>query len=298
MNLILQNEEKYLQLLFAQRLTYSSAKRWANAALVVSIAYPVCVWAFGSYIPDSAYWEGFIGLVSLVLGVITKGLVDHKIKKAALFQEEFDQEVLGLPKNEGLTGNFNLGDERIGIVGSQAIPSCLKNWYTLDAQKLADSGVGAMLCIRENVLWDLELKKLFLGIIKIAFVCVIVLLVAYGFYMGDGYSVRDWALKIVSPCSYFFMILYGQYQGFSNVARNQEALMKEIENEIKISREQRKIPFIASGRLRLMQDTVFEIRKSNTLVPDWLYHFLRKKHQDRTLRGTKEIIEDLLNFEK
>lgn len=277
-----QNEAKSLNLLAAQRLLYSRAKRIGTVKLFLAIATAALVIPLAlGYFADFKPYMGLIGFVITIVNtfVITKS-INKKVLQAAQIQEEFDVHVFGIPTNESLVGGNVTRDLRNSLSDQYGDQTDLKNWYPDTSTTSPEKAV--LISQRANLVWGWRQRQFFLGWVKTITFLLLLIPMSYAFW--QDISFRDYFLKLFLP------ILPLMVLGIETMLKHQKVLDLQKSKEKEIEKILKGSGLISKEKLRVIQDAIFRNRKENAMTPDWVYSLKKDSYEKQMKESTKEII--------
>ena len=288
MNLDNQNTQKSLKLLAAQARLYTRAKWWTYAVFITTLL-PLILYFLKPSFPNVDYIGSMLGVGGLFLTFLLNGHIAGRIKTAARIQEEFDLGIYEWEWNYHLGADPVIKDIRNRAAGNYSMPEERLPWYTPEIKTISEPSMQVLLCQRENVVWDWQLRKKFSNLLRALFFVTLMVVIAWG-WMADE-SFRLWLSIDLALISGFLYKTFELWQAFQKVGRTQEQTLHQIEAEItSYKKDPKPIPY---ERLRLFQNNIFQNRKENAVVPDSIFGIVRKVFQNRTSESTKEIIQEL-----
>ena len=274
-----QNCRRSLNSLIAQRYLYRRAKGVENWRLA-SVAIVVSILAL-----DFAIETPLFSQVSTLIVVLSwfaeQALLvrwSSRIKEeAATIQEDFDCFVLRIPwaTHRGIERPTEDRIRELSVKAARiaAVTEGLTDWYGRD--RIPPEPIQArMYCQRTNCRWDERLRKewrLSMGTVLISSLVSLLVLAAF-----TGVSVMEFVL--------FSAVALRALTWLAVEFREQSAAMKRTRRLHRfLSGEDQDRP-ISLCDVRLVQDAIFEHRRSCPTVPDWFYR-LRKGAHERLEHG-------------
>ena len=182
-----QNEQTFLDRLAAQRHLYSKAKRLSNLLFVVCVLFPVLLAIAKVLFSDCGYLPKIIVIYSFaaaLLRIWLKDLTTNRKVLAARIQQLFDSELFALNWNKALCGEKPQPEE-IHNALKGANTKNLRDWYEPIVSQLPLS-VGALVCMRTNVVYDQSLRKSYSTFCYILTVIAIILVCVFGMMHNAG----------------------------------------------------------------------------------------------------------------
>jgi hypothetical protein len=215
---IKQNSPEAIQLLKAQRIAYTYSKRYGYIDIVIiliSLTFYIC------YVSMSSITE-FLDPYRLLLliGVLVM-LAVSKIQKTktligACIQENFDNELFGLPQNKILTPAYP-SIEIITDYSYKYKKDDMSDWYMEYLISKQSQPIAVLRCQLGNLIWDKEQRKAFKTVI-----IILSILMAVGFLIisyVNNYCFQEWLkmLILISPIiTYLIKNIIGQNEMITN----------------------------------------------------------------------------------
>lgn len=278
----IQNEEKFIEYLKAQRVAYSQCKVY-QVFDVISVLMAIILPIIGMYQNDIVNYLGAFGVLWTVIYLVTENYRKKKTEQGAKLQEQFDTELFEIPWNEILCKNKITTDTRIDLA-KEYDGNDLTNWYSLEVDSSLPKAIAIILCQRINFSWELKLRKRFVTFL-------IILLVAYygifiGFFVAKNIGFYDILLLIAPSLSF---LIYGVQNSLSlrNHINSKNETLSQIDNILNKYSESREEP--NDGTLRQIQDIIYTERTVPEKIPDWFYRLSKKTNENRTDNIIKSI---------
>ncbi|WP_421807126.1 S-4TM family putative pore-forming effector [Flagellimonas sp.] len=278
----IQNEEKFIEYLKAQRVAYSQCKVY-QVFDVISVLMAIILPIIGMYQNDIVNYLGAFGVLWTVIYLVTENYRKKKTEQGAKLQEQFDTELFEISWNEILCKNKITTDTRIDLA-KEYDGNDLTNWYSLEVDSSLPKAIAIILCQRINFSWELKLRKRFVTFL-------IILLVAYygifiGFFVAKNIGFYDILLLIAPSLSF---LIYGVQNSLSlrNHINSKNETLSQIDNILNKYSESREEPNDAT--LRQIQDIIYTERTVPEKIPDWFYRLSKKTNENRTDNIIKSI---------
>lgn len=281
-----QNQEKYIQYLAAQRQLYDEAKVWYGASLIIGIF--IAVLGNGAFLAfDLEYAPALVALFAWLYALSEPFIFPHfasrKREDAARIQELFDCEVLELPWSEISIGYkpepelIQKAHDRYLIKHSPEARDKLMNWYTNPELNTMNLGQGRVVCQRENIWWDAELRREYALKVIIATVILFILLLIVG-------VIADWSLRefLLGPLAFSLSILFIGLMhavGHLQAAQRLDDLRDHANDLWKKAMEQAADEKELINLSRELQTQIFHHRSETIPVFSWYYDKLRDKFE-------------------
>lgn len=274
-----QNEDHFIQLLAAQRQLYDDEKRlmgiWLGVVTVVAI---IGTGAIPFLRLDLAYQT----LISIVIVVaeftILPSIISRRLE-AARIQEQFDCELLEIPWNTVIqrpkSETIVAAEQRHLRQSSPERKESLRNWYSSEVDGLP-LHQARVVCQRQNIWWDSELRREYSRWIYIAVFVLVILLIIIG-------MIANWTILqfLTGPFLLFFpLVMLGvknatehrQAAGRLDELRNVVEKVWTIAKDSKISE--------AEQESRVLQTEIYHHRSKNPPVFSWFYKRLLNKYEE------------------
>jgi hypothetical protein len=284
-----QNTDDNIKLLCAQSYLYSKVKqlRLRHTGLVIILAALSIVFIF---LPDEYKTiPAIIGGVVTLIGVAVESFETSKTKQAAKVQEEFDTNLFNLPWNKVLVGN-RVEPEFIRIAERKfsGDKDKMYNWYP-DPTPLPYP-FDVLVCQRANLVWDSALHNYygFMLLVICALWVAIGLIVAF----LTGQTVTDFFLAWLLPSlpaltlGMQFMIRHW------NIAKDETEVRERLQG---IWEEGMDNPeSITKQHCREIQNCIYNLRCKTSLVPDFVYRYLRDRYETDMRSGADDLRKEAI----
>jgi hypothetical protein len=285
----LQVAERQLERLRAQRALYSRAKTLLGIHMALSAPFAVLWSVLGISWPETKIYAAVWGIGVALLDVAFFTRQQKALKsKAARIQEAFDCEVLGLEWRSIHVGS-RPDPEDIVEWSRRADPTAkLRDWYPIGVGQLP-LPLARAICQRANCWWDAELRRRYARA-SIGVVAAILAITVITGIVGH-FQVEQWILTGVAPLVPVFMLGLRQSIEQNEAAARLDALRRHAEkmwSEILASAPDDKIKQDA----RELQDEIFDHRRRNPVIFDWIYTLLRNRQEEQMNRAAADLIEE------
>ena len=274
-----QNEEKSIVMLAAQRRLYNLAKKYDMLLLLVSVILPFACAILLCYFPNSIQLQIVQYLIvvgSIVFSFAIDGNIYEKKKLAALIQQKFDLYVYRMPWDNKLFGEEKEISHEIVVYSKKILTNDkemanIVNWYRpeYDTKELLD---GIALCQRENVLWDMELRKRYrtLSIITISGMIFIILIIA----LSKNESVYVFLSRMVFILPMLKWLLLNVITNINKNIKLQDHMEIAVRNK-----------HTSMENLQFIQKDIYDFRKSCFIIPNWVYKLFKSTDEDNARRA-------------
>lgn len=294
-NTIINNQNKKINLrrIAAQRQLYSRAKTIFGIHLFLSIPVTAIFITIAVFYPFFKVYAAIWGIFLTIIDLAILSPWQEKIRdSAARIQELFDCQVLGIEWNTlkvGIKPDPELiKEESDKYISRYKNMPPIKNWYQKDVGN-APLYIGRIICQRSNCWWDSSQRK------KYAFFIFFTLVVMFSYLimllLWSGLNLDDLIVKVVAPISPLILLGVRQYRE-QNAASQRLQKLKEHAGNIwgkAVSGEDEKVISLES---RNLQDEIFESRKKNPPVFDFVFTYLRSRHEGQSAFSAAEHVRE------
>lgn len=271
-----QNTDDALQLLVAQRLTYSRAKRYLTARLVGMLAIAILAPVAGSIWPNLAVFCGAVAGLWIFAGRTL--LTSRQLKlidQGAAIQEKFDALVFAMPDRADREHMPSLEDIN-KLTGSHpevkraAQVEKVRDWYafTPGANPLTSVAVSQ----RANVSYSDSLLRTTAKIWRLCMVGWAVIAIVLSLAMHA--SVADLLLIVVLPLLPAFLDIVEFTRNYDSASHIRRTTAAEIQDAIVNGGTS-----LTTSQLLVWQERIYELRRTTPLVPDVVYWLQRKRNE-------------------
>jgi hypothetical protein len=287
-----QNADKNLSMLRARRRLYKAAKRYQGAVVLVTLLLPIVSLSAAAFAPGA---KAYIAAAALLFGVCEVIFLDrwHKglMKTAAKLQEDFDCDVLEMRRNEFLEGAsvdpeevYDLSAKKFSPEGEQQ----LRDWYPVAVGNVP-MHVGRILCQRENLLYDGNVRKTYSRILRIGLLLLVAGFAVYS--ISAGLKVEAFLLTVLAPATPILNWTLREFFRQRDTVETLERLKSESQKLWK--RAVDGMPANeAAERSRELQDAIYNHRVASPLVFDFLYRFRRDGLEAQMNAGADHLVAE------
>lgn len=277
---VVQNSEKQLQRLAAQRQLYATAKKVFGWQVIiggpVAVAGAVLVLMRPEFKVYVASWGLLVALCDLFwLTPWQKSLRGA----AARIQEAFDCDVLELKWNDLKAGNHP--DPELVKAQStkyerwaETMPT-LKNWYSARVDELP-LHVGRIVCQRTNCWWDSTQRRHYAS--WLVGIVALISVIVCGLALSGGASLEAFLLKGILPLAPALLLTLRQFTEQQEAADRLDKL-KDHCGTIWKAALSRKSKSVLTEMARNLQDEILENRRKAPPVLDLIFKHLRNDYE-------------------
>ncbi len=282
-----------IELLAAQRNIYSRAKSIIGLQMILSVPIAICAVIAAIVKPDLKGYVALWGILVVVFDLFvftpwTKKLRDN----AARIQELFDTKVLGLDWNEISVGKRpepELIHEEASKHGmKEEYTSSLRRWYPVIVDNVPEIH-GIIISQRSNVWWDARMRRKYTISIRVFLVSIALGLISYGLY--EKKDMFDFLAYIVAPLASTYIFGYRQMMEHNDAADRLDKL-KELSEKIWSEALAGKDAVTLKLKCRALQDQIFDHRKKNPPIFDFLFRWFRNENEVLMNKGAEALVND------
>lgn len=289
----LQNEKRSLQLLAGQRQLYANAKRLLAWQLVLSGPAATLAAVLGIIVPVAKEFVALWGLTVLLLDAVWLTPRQRRLREAAArVQERFDCDVLDMRWDTTRVGS----PEPAELVLEQATQyntwaskmSPLTDWYPRVVERLP-LPLARLVCQRANCWWDAKQRRSYaLAMGGLLLSCFVAVLWAG---LAAKLSVTDLILVVFLPMSSTVKLAYQQWIEHRDAADRLDQLRERVERIWKDALSDPSKPSLGDDA-RSLQGEIFDGRKRNPLVFDFVFKRLRNSHEAQMNFGAEHLVAE------
>lgn len=294
-----QNSGEQIEMLAAQRQLYSSAKRIMGAQMILAGPVAVTATLIGIFYPEFKNYAALLGITILVLDLVFLNPLQKKLRsQGALVQEAFDTKVLDITWNEIKVGKKpepELIQEHARGFGSDKVKlDMLRNWYPTETQQLPLDW-GRIVCQRANIWWDSNLRRRYANSILTVLVLLAIILIWFGF--SQAMNVTDFVMKVAVPLAALYKLGVSQFVEHRDAADRLDKLKDHAEKIWSEAINGAGID-VLKAKSRSLQDEIFDGRKRNPPIFDFIFFIFKNKHEEQMNRGAQALIQEARTINK
>jgi len=290
----LQNNERQIERLAAQRCLYSRAKIVVGFQLILAIA-PALLFSF-----LMLNWPGlkiYATLSALAITLLGFGFLDplHKNwrKIAAQIQEAFDCDVLGMDWTTLRAGKQPPPEDVMryakSILKDSDKVARLKDWYPKTVGQLPLE-LARLICQRTNCQWDATLRARYSFGLTVSLWVVATVIFILGGIANPSFD--GFVLAMLAPATPAMVLALRQCREHSDAARTSDQLREHVDGlwskAINCSLELSTL----TPESRALQSEIFLRRATVTPVFNWLYNLMAPDQQQFADRGADELVDE------
>ncbi|WP_416761852.1 S-4TM family putative pore-forming effector [Roseateles sp. So40a] len=285
-----QNENRMVALLRARRRLCSRLKVYQGMVVAVTAALPVASWWMAIHQPSLKPYVASLALVFTLCEVVfLDRWLKGQVKTTAKLQEEFDCHVLDLSPNEFLVGTYvdpedvhHLAAKTFDEVGERQ----LRDWYPVAVGRVP-LHVGRILCQRENLIYDADVRKFYSRLLRLALVAAVVALLWTGMHV----PLEDFLLTYVAPAMPAMTWMLREFFRQKDTIETLTRLKGEAEKLWRKTMDGL-LPQAAAERSRELQDAIYSHRVTSPLVFDVIYWLNRGSREGAMNAGADARVSD------
>ena len=298
MNTIPQEQitQKQLDRLAAQRQLYSDAKRIQAVLITLSVPCVIVLTLLAAVLPQLRVYVAFWGIFVTLLDIVVFTPQQKSLQeKAAKIQQLFDCDVLQIDWSKLNSGSRPEPEAVVAASsrhkGIDPNYSKLQDWYPVSVGQLTIH-LARLICQRCNCWWDAQLRRRYavLGLITIVGLTVIVFLVG----LIGGLTLEKFFLVVLAPLIPAVVLGIRQHIEHTEAAARLDKLKERSEELWNQAIRRRLTPQEVTEESYKLQNEIYDNRKRNPLIFNWIYRRLRKQQEEQMNRGAEELIEEAL----
>lgn len=291
-----QNIPSQIEMLAAQRNLYSTAKIIMGSQMVFGGPVAVCATLLGITYPVTKGYVALWGLLVLFFDLVILTPWLKKLREnGAKVQELFDCIVLDLPWNEikvGKKPEAELIHEQATKFGHDAQKrSSLINWYPQCVQAVP-AQLGSIICQRANVWWDSKLRRRYATTIFGILVVTTLSIIAYGICLNK--NLFEFIAYVVAPMAAAYVVGYRQITEHRDAAERLDKLKDHAEKLWSEALSGASIETLPM-KIRLLQDEIFDGRKRNPPIFDFIFKWFRDENETLMNKGAEVLVKEVEN---
>lgn len=286
-----QNSLWSLRLLLTQRELYGRAKLASAAQLILTVVIPALLIAAQVSRPHLKLLAALYGLVaSIVDFAFIDAIKTHFRRQAALTQEAFDCEVLGLPWSELIAGKRPDNEDVIIASEEDSRFAPIRDWYAPDVAAVS-LPTGRIICQRSNCWWDAKLRRwyrwLLVGFVVLALLSISLVSIA------ANQTMPDFILGFLAPL--LPMALWSIREARTQVeAADRADRLKSFGDGLWTSTKAGTLSDDdATTRSRDFQSAIFSHRRQSPLVFDWVHNRLKGRFEAQMRASVRQMLDEL-----
>lgn len=299
----LQNKPQAIKQLAAQAALYSAAKTIFSIQLILGVPVVVVIalaalaldkqW-FGLPKKDIAHIVGASGMLFALLDIfVWSPLISRYREKAAKIQQTFDSSVLALSWNEIAYGKRpDLEDVEVWAKKNQFYTNGsnrYENWYRIEVNELPNE-VARLVCQRSNCWWDMDLRRRYNRMIYA--VGAVLFLSLVGIALGVNCTAETFFGLVVAPLLPFLTtgpkLVFDNRDAISRLETMKEALDESWNRIVQGKINKQEMTALSEN----IQGGIFNNRKQNPLIFDWLADRLRPANEDTTRTTVEQYVTE------
>ncbi|MEW8230331.1 MAG: S-4TM family putative pore-forming effector [Candidatus Thiodiazotropha endolucinida] len=282
-----------IELLAAQRNIYSRAKNITGFQMILSAPVAICAAVTTIMRPELNGYIALWGILVVVFDLFVFTPWVTKLREnAARIQELFDTKVLGLDWNEisvGKRPDPELVHEEARKHGmDNEKVARLKQWYPIIINNVPET-FGIIICQRSNVWWDARMRRKYTFSIRVILVSIVLVVIGYGLY--EKKDMFDFLAYIVAPLMPTYIFGYRQMIQHSKAADRLDKL-KELSETIWSNALSGVDVTTLRLNCRTLQDQIFDHRKKNPPIFDFLFKWLRDENELLMNKGAETLVAE------
>ena len=291
---IIQNEQKQLERLFAQRELYTSAKRFYIVQIIGSILIPIVFAIISFFHFKVAVFAAMFGILFFITDLIFITPVISKQKgKAAKIQELFDCDVLQIPKSAlKISSDIAVEEVLTYYEAHNKVRSNVekvKDWYPTEISIL-DIEFARLICQRINCWWDVKLRIRYMNMLRVLSVTIPLIILVVGVIIQMHIDDIVLMASSLMPFFKFANKEYSDHKIANDRLQITHSYISTLWNNIlKNCFEREKL----SSESRMIQDEIYEHRRRSAFILDFIYKLFRKKNELLMNKTASVLVQEI-----
>lgn len=287
-----ENETSSIEKLAAQRQIYSKAKTvfytqtFISTISLVLLSFSQLLFPTIEFNLVIATWS----LIVLFLDLFLDKYVNILKEAGAKIQELFDTYVLQIEWNSILCSDkpeYNDVCRYYKQYKKSHDLSNLSNWYEVEIA-IVPENTGKLICQKTNCNYDIIIRKRYKAVVLWVGIIAIILLFVIAIF--SQITLSKFVLTVLVPSAPIVQWMY------KNVSSNSESIinLKQLNSLLNNAWNNAKNGVsVDNSVIRQIQDGIYLNRKSNPLIPDFVYNRLRDKLETETRYSVKQLVREL-----
>lgn len=290
--IVRENEKSSIEKLAAQRQVYSKAKSIFHLQTFIS-TLSIVLLSFSQLLFQKVDFNLIIAtwsLIVLFLDFFLERYISDLKEVAAKIQELFDTYVLQIDWNNILCSEKIEYSEVWRYYEKHKKShdlSNLTNWYEVEIATVPED-IGKLVCQKTNCNYDISIRKKYKGVVLwISIVAILLLLIIATF---SEITLAKLVLTVLLPSVPIIQWAY------KNISNNNESItnLNQLNTLLNYTWNSVKAGNTANvSTIRQIQDGIYLNRKSNPLIPDFVYDRLRGKLETETRYSVGELVAEM-----
>jgi ABC-type multidrug transport system fused ATPase/permease subunit len=283
--------------LAAQNQIYSEAKSLFALQFFLNAVVTVLLLVIGLVV--NHFWKikidwvrSLYGLIILVVDqLIISTYINQLRQKAASIQELFDCDVLTIDWNKVLVGEKPTPEDvnkyykkylkKVGNLDE------FKNWYAHTISEI-DSNAAKVICQRSNYSYDYALRKRFL--FWLSGITVSILILLFILSTGHNLEMQSFCILVIIPFMPILSLTFKLYNEHTISVKHLDSLKSNLGSlwSTILKGDEANL----ETTIRQIQDKFYLNRKSNPLIPDWVFKKMRNGLEEQMYYSVDILIEE------
>ncbi|MGE0132621.1 MAG: S-4TM family putative pore-forming effector [Blastocatellales bacterium] len=293
-----QNQEQCLDLLAAKTSIYARATKIVAAQIILAVPVGITVSALSFFYASVSKWSPLVSLIVSLVEVWRTEPREKQLKHlAARVQEAFDCFLFNLEWHETKIGDRpsheDIAENASAYFSKRPNIAHIKDWYSPCISELP-LPAARIVCQRLSVGWNVRQRQSFaywLLILIILLIAVPVLITLFAPRpSADPWTVEKLFLTFVVPLSpamiWAMRERIKQLDAVGSIERLRGLIEKKLDSIDRTTSNED-----LERNAREFQDEIFDLRRNDPLVFEWVYKLLRDKNQ-KTMEEVARVIVD------
>lgn len=283
-----QNSEDQLDLIAASSYFAGRGKLILGFQILLAVLAPVG-WALVIPLqPKLQLWAAFYSIaISIVDAAIFDRLLETLSEQGAKVQEMFDCSVMDMPWHATRVGDPLDGEtlNRATKKWKRRHPKPKSDWYPPVVGMLPPH-LGRLLCQRTNCWYDESLRRRYRSWLVTFLAGILIMIFILG--LVGGLTLEKFVLAILAPMSPALLWGMREYKRQTKAIQTRERLKSLAEG---LWRQAITSPApTLDDESRDLQDEIYDTRRTNPRIFNWIYALLRKEQEEDMKAGAERLV--------
>ena len=262
-----QNDSENINFLRASASAYQKAKngeiKISYFLIFLSIAYPLTYIFLKDETTKLILFGCSFGITILIQ--IFSGTFKGYTSKGAIFKEEFDISIFGLPWISTVKKPYY---SEVSYFSNQYRGNIIKDWYSVNLSPTVSVNTAVAVFQHSNASWDIEIRKTYRKwlISYVVFYSIILLVLLY-INNIDGLTIFLLLFSLLSFYIHFITLI----RGHSSAIKKRESISKRLDEIIQNKK------YINTDELRDIQDVIYITSQEASKVPNFFLRWFKLK---------------------
>jgi hypothetical protein len=290
----IQNEQKQIERLSAQRELYSSAKKWYILQVIGSMLIPMTFVLVSMFIFNVSLAAAMYGISFFIIDILIIAPTISKLKlKASKIQELFDCDVLQISKSPlKIASDITVEEVLTYYEAHNKIKSNVekvRDWYPSIIDNV-DIEYARLICQRTNCWWDVKLRSRYISFVRGFSIIIPLLLLITGITISMPLETMVLLFSGLMPFFRFANKEYADQKSSNDRLEKTMNYILKIWDNILLMRMNKNL---LSTESRIIQDEIYEHRSKSPFILDVFYKVFRNKNEDLMNKAASILVNEI-----